>query len=96
MAPADERVVLPESYVQPLPTARLRDCVVATLFSLVALFFTYDSLTGEKADGTLKLVFSTAASRAQILAGKWAGTFLTLAVPFLLATLCGMLVLGFI
>jgi ABC-type transport system involved in multi-copper enzyme maturation permease subunit len=44
--------------------------LVGTGFSLLALVFVYDSISGEKARGTLKLVQSYGVSRSAILLGK--------------------------
>ncbi len=67
--------------------------IVGSILSLVALFFMFDSVCGEKVSGTLKLVMSTGVGRDRVLLGKWAGAMLTLGTPFLLATGIGV-VLG--
>ncbi|MBM3295080.1 MAG: hypothetical protein FJY82_11250, partial [Candidatus Aminicenantes bacterium] len=46
--------------------------------------------------GTLKLILSNPVSRATLLAGKWTGNFLSLAVPFLLVTGVGVALLAFV
>ncbi|MCX6569071.1 MAG: ABC transporter permease subunit [Candidatus Aminicenantes bacterium] len=61
--------------------------VVRVVLSLVALLFGFDQVSREREQGTLKLVLGSSVSRAKVLAGKWAGNFLSLAVPFLLVTL---------
>ena len=61
--------------------------IVSTILSLVALFFTFDSICGEKNTGTLRILFSNSVSRAVVLATKWVGAMLTLSIPFLLSTL---------
>lgn len=61
--------------------------VVRVVLSLVALLFGFDQVSREREQGTLKLVLGSAVSRAKVLAGKWIGNFLSLAVPFLLVTL---------
>jgi ABC-2 type transport system permease protein len=65
--------------------------VVASILSLVALFFTFDAVCGEKEGGTLRLMLSAGVSRDRILLGKWAGATLTLGAPFLLAVVAGVL-----
>ncbi len=69
--------------------------VVRVVLSLVALLFGFDQISREREQGTLKLLLSGPVSRAQVLAGKWLGNFLSLAVPFLLVTLIGAAVLRF-
>ena len=44
--------------------------IVTILLSLVALLFSYDSICGEKEDGTLKLMLSNRFSRSKIILGK--------------------------
>jgi ABC-type transport system involved in multi-copper enzyme maturation permease subunit len=69
--------------------------VVRVILSLVALLFGFDQISREREQGTLKLLVGGPVSRAQVLAGKWAGHFLSLAVPFLLVTLLGATLLLF-
>ena len=61
--------------------------VIRVVLSLVALLFGFDQVSREREQGTLKLVLGNSVSRATVLAGKWIGNFLSLAVPFLLVTL---------
>jgi len=56
--------------------------IAAIVFSLLALIFSYDSLTREKEEGTLKLQISNSLNRSTILAGKILGILSTL-VPIL-------------
>lgn len=65
--------------------------VVAILISLLALVFSYDAITREREDGTMKLTFTGQVSRITFLFGKLLGLLLTL-LPilifcYLLATL---------
>jgi ABC-type transport system involved in multi-copper enzyme maturation permease subunit len=69
--------------------------VVRVVLSLVALLFGFDQISREREQGTLKLLLGGPISRAQVLAGKWIGNFLSLAVPFLLVTLLGATLLLF-
>jgi len=61
--------------------------VVRVVLSLVALLFGFDQISREREQGTLKLLLGSSVSRAKVLAGKWIGNFLSMAVPFLLVTL---------
>lgn len=69
--------------------------IVVVVMSLFALLFTYDAVSGEREDGTLKLVFSHPLPRAKyILAkatGAWLGLVAALAVPTALAVLLVLL-----
>lgn len=68
--------------------------VIRVVLSLVALLFGFDQVSREKEQGTLRLMLSNGLSRAKVLAGKWAGNFLSLAVPFLLVTILGFALLN--
>ena len=57
--------------------------VIAILISLLALVFSYDSITREREDGTMKLVMTNAVSRISFLIGKLSGLLLTL-LPILI------------
>ncbi|MCD8043162.1 MAG: ABC transporter permease subunit [Tannerellaceae bacterium] len=52
--------------------------VIAILISLLALVFAYDSITREREDGTMKLVFTGQVSRISFLIGKLTGLLITL------------------
>jgi len=66
--------------------------VVTILLSLAALIFSYDAVSGEKEDGTLKLMLANDVPRARILMGKIAGGTLTLFIPFLVSMFLGLLI----
>lgn len=68
--------------------------VVRVVLSLVSLLFGFDQVSQERERGTLKLMLSNPLSRAKVLVGKWAGNFLSLAIPFLLVTLLGFALLN--
>jgi ABC-type transport system involved in multi-copper enzyme maturation permease subunit len=57
--------------------------VIAILISLIALVFSYDAVTREREEGTMKLTFTGKVSRITFLFGKLAGLLLTL-LPILL------------
>jgi len=67
--------------------------IVRVVLSLVALLFGFDQISREREQGTLKLILGNSVSRAQVLAGKWLGNFISLTVPFVLVTLLGAAVL---
>ena len=68
--------------------------VVRVVLSLVALLFGFDQVSREREAGTLRQMLANQTSRSAILLGKWTGNFLSLAVPFLLVTTLGIVVLG--
>ncbi len=67
--------------------------MIKIIVSLLALFFAYDAIAGEKEMGTLKAMLSGPVRRRTVLIGKWIGASLSLAVPFLMAALIGLVYL---
>jgi ABC-type transport system involved in multi-copper enzyme maturation permease subunit len=67
--------------------------IVTILMSLVALILTYDAVSGEKEEGTLKLMLGNSVPRSKVLLAKVAGAVLTLAGPLVLSLAAGMLVI---
>ncbi len=67
------------------------DFIIQVVLSLFAILFTFNALSGEREDGTLKLVFANSVSRAQYLAAKCAGAWLGLAVPLAIPILLSLL-----
>jgi len=70
--------------------------VVKVVLSLVALLFGFDLVSREREAGTLKLALANPVSRATLLAGKWTGNFLSVAVPFLLVSGLGLALLALV
>lgn len=66
--------------------------IVAILVSLIALILTYDAVSGEKEDGTLKLMLANGLPRSKVLLAKVAGAGLTLVGPLVVSLAAGMLV----
>ncbi len=56
--------------------------IVQVMLSLIALLFAFDTITGEKENGTLKLNLVAGINRMGILFGKLIGRTLLVAVPF--------------
>jgi ABC-type transport system involved in multi-copper enzyme maturation permease subunit len=67
--------------------------IVTILMSLVALILSYDAISGEKEDGTLKLMLANGLPRSKIVLAKFAGGVLTIAGPFLASLAAGMLII---
>ena len=66
---------------------------IGIVMSLLAIAFSYDAVAGEKEMGTLKLLMSYSIPRDLVLLAKWIGGYLALVAPFLVAVLCGLVVL---
>ena len=67
--------------------------VVGTVFSLLALLFTFDAVAGEREAGTIRITLSNSLPRDLFLWSKLIGGYLVFVVPFLLSFLFGLLVL---
>ena len=67
--------------------------IVQVIFSLLALLFVYDSISGERERGTLALLMSNPVLRNQVLLGKYLGILLSLFVPILCSMLAGALII---
>lgn len=66
--------------------------VVTIVFSLLALVFTFDAVSGERRAGTLRLLSTFRLSRASLVLGKIVGALGTVAVPFVASWLVAALV----
>lgn len=67
---------------------------VSLVMSLLALIFTFSVITGEKEDGTLRMIMSNSVPRWQILLAKLVGNYLVLLVPFILSILASLILLA--
>ena len=67
--------------------------VVSTVFSLLALLFTFDTVAGEREAGTLRITLANALPRDIFLWSKLIGGYLVFIVPFLVSLIIGLLVL---
>jgi ABC-type transport system involved in multi-copper enzyme maturation permease subunit len=69
--------------------------IVTILMSLVALILTYDAVSGEKEDGTLKLMLANGLARPKIVLAKAGAAVLTLLGPLIVSLAAGMIVVLF-
>ena len=65
--------------------------IVTIIMSLLAILFSYDTISGERQSGTLRLVIANSISRTKILFGKLVGGAASLLIPFILSLLVGAL-----
>ncbi|MDM7915732.1 MAG: ABC transporter permease subunit, partial [Candidatus Eisenbacteria bacterium] len=74
---------------------RMLDLVflVGVVLSLFAILFTYDAISGERQDGTLKLALANRVPRARYLIAKGVGSWLALVVPLAIPVALSMLLL---
>ena len=67
--------------------------VVGTVFSLLALLFTFDAVAGEREAGTLRITLANSLPRDLFLWSKLMGGYVVFIVPFLVSLLFGLLIL---
>ena len=67
--------------------------LVGTVFSLLALLFTFDAVAGEREAGTLRITLANSVPRDLFLWSKLIGGYVVFVVPFLVSFLFGLLVL---
>ena len=67
--------------------------IVGTVFSLLALLFTFDAVAGEREAGTLRINLSNPLPRDVFLWGKLIGGYIVFVVPFLVSFLLGLLLI---
>lgn len=58
--------------------------IVQIVLSLIAILFTYDSISGEKEQGTLRLTFANSVPRASYILSKFAGSWLGMVIPLVI------------
>ena len=77
------------------PTRRIKInwVFIGILMSFFAILFTFDTIAGERARGTLSLMMSNTVSRGQVLLGKYFGAFVTLMVPLIISILMNLLII---
>lgn len=66
--------------------------IVSMVLSFLALVFTYDSLSGEKEDGTLRLMLANTIPRYEVLLGKYVGVVLTMGIPLFIGLLISLII----
>jgi ABC-type transport system involved in multi-copper enzyme maturation permease subunit len=65
--------------------------IVKAVVSLLAILFAFDAISGEQEHGTLRLILSNSVSRGSLLLSKLVGGYVSLILPFALASLFGAL-----
>lgn len=69
--------------------------LVGIIFTFLAVVLTFDSISGEREQGTLKLLMTTGVSRASIVISKIVSSIIALAMPLLLGLIVNYLYLNF-
>jgi len=66
--------------------------IISTVLSFVALVLTYDSMSGEKESGTLRLMLANTIPRYKVLLGKYFGAMFTLTIPLIAGLLVSLII----
>ncbi|MBD3240962.1 MAG: ABC transporter permease subunit [Chitinivibrionales bacterium] len=69
--------------------------IIGVIISLLIFVLTYDAVSGEREEGTLRVLLSCPIPRDQILVAKWLGGFASLIVPLVTSWLIVLLILVF-
>jgi ABC-type transport system involved in multi-copper enzyme maturation permease subunit len=67
--------------------------IVSVILSFLALVFTYDSVSGEKEDGTLRQMLANTIPRYEVLLGKYFGVVLTIGIPLFVGMLVSLIIM---
>ena len=67
--------------------------IIGVILSLLIFILTYDIISGEREEGTLKVLLSCPVPRDQILIAKWLGGFASLIIPLITSWIIIMLLL---
>ena len=68
--------------------------IIGYVLSLIALLFTFDAISHEREQGTLRLMFANSIPRHTVLIGKFLGALISINIPFTLAVLVNLLVIS--
>jgi len=66
---------------------------VTFIVSLAALILSFNSISGEKEMGTLRLLIANSIPRSRILLSKLVGNYVALSIPFIVSVLISLLIL---
>ena len=68
--------------------------VIGYVSSLIALLFTFDTISREREHGTLRLMLANAISRHTVLIGKFLGALISVSIPLVIAVLMNLFVIS--
>ncbi len=80
--------------VRPVVTKVDWGFIIGYVLSLVALLFIFDSISGERERGTLRLALANSIPRHSVLIGKFLGALISISIPFTLSILINLLVIS--
>lgn len=68
--------------------------IIGYVLSLIAILFTFDTVSGERERGTLRLILANPIPRHTVLIGKFLGALISVGIPLALAVLMNLLVIS--
>ncbi|MBT4484612.1 MAG: ABC transporter permease subunit [Candidatus Latescibacteria bacterium] len=68
--------------------------IIKVIFSLYVLLLGYDTVSGEKEQGTLRLILSNPLNRIQLLVAKYFSMLITVLIPLLFGMLISLIIVG--
>jgi ABC-type transport system involved in multi-copper enzyme maturation permease subunit len=68
--------------------------IIKIIFTLYVLLLGYSSISGEKEQGTLRLILSNSHGRIKFLVSKYIAIILTVSIPMVIGMLISMIILG--
>ena len=68
--------------------------IIGYVLSLIALLFTFDSISHEREQGTLRLMLANSIPLHTVLIGKFLGALISINIPFTLAVLVNLLIIS--
>ncbi len=68
--------------------------VIGYVLSLIAILFTFDAISSERGQGTLRLTLAYSVPRHTVLIGKFLGALVSISVPFTIAVLTNLLLIS--
>ena len=68
--------------------------IAGYVLSLIAILFTFDSISGERERGTLRLILANSMPRHAVLSGKFLGALMSVFMPFTLVVLINLFVIS--
>ena len=66
---------------------------VQVFFSLLAILLGYNIISGERENGTLRMMLSNSAPRSSVILGKLIGSYLSIVLPFLIACISSLILI---
>ncbi|MYB95509.1 MAG: ABC transporter permease subunit [Gammaproteobacteria bacterium] len=68
--------------------------IIGYILSLIALLFTFDSISSEREQGTLRLMLANSISRHTVLTGKFLGALMSVSIPFTVSVLMNLFLIS--